>query len=601
MINSEDEDATDALVFGRLVRERREAIGWSQEALAAAALSNSTRKGYISRIENGKVPNITRETVRSISRALEISRELIPLMLQWPTVVEKTDGPSNALLEIKRQQDELVASLRNQAREFGIKEGMLIALARRYAESTPEDFDAAFAGLERALEVARQEQQVSSQHSNYASGAEKVIAEIDRLNEVGDLAGGQRVLEVEIQRLDAEEKERNATRVRLYEKGVYQSILNRDVNMAANFTLSRLSLDAATGGRSFSTELQLVISDWIKRGAEKGLNFDLEVAVVLAKHGVDKASSPQDRIDFLLLLGSAQYELGEREDRPETLEAAVNTYELVAKSRESDCTDLNWIKSIIGIGLSNWRLGERENGTARLEAAVTNFRDAIAGINKWTYPQEWALANNGLGNVLSTIGWLDPSDRGNMLLKEALDSYILALDGRERVRLPLEWAATQNNIATTYWALSERSNPVEYLEAAIRAQRFALEEYQRDLVPLDWAMAQNNLGVMLQRLGKLSGDLALLNSAVLAFQSSSQERSRDRTPIDWAQTVGNEGETLCSIAELTSDLRVAESALKLLESSVSALEAADHGPYSEYYRNQVVVAQQLIAQLRGKN
>lgn len=82
----------DAMRFGRLIRERREARGWSQEALAAEAFSNSTRKGYVSQIEAGKIPNITRNTVRSIAEALNIDPEDIPETLRWPGA--RTTAPS---------------------------------------------------------------------------------------------------------------------------------------------------------------------------------------------------------------------------------------------------------------------------------------------------------------------------------------------------------------------------------------------------------------------------------------------------------------------------------------------------------------------------
>lgn len=82
-MNTTKEDLA-AKAFGELVRERRKARGWSQEALTAEAFPNSTRKGYISLVENGKIPNITRDTVRNIARALEIDPEAIPDALRWP-------------------------------------------------------------------------------------------------------------------------------------------------------------------------------------------------------------------------------------------------------------------------------------------------------------------------------------------------------------------------------------------------------------------------------------------------------------------------------------------------------------------------------------
>lgn len=88
---------SDVELFGKQVREKRKARGWSLEALAAEAFSNSTRKGYVSQIENGKIPNITRENVRSVVRALEMSLDEVPPSLRWQGAVNETN-PNSAYL-----------------------------------------------------------------------------------------------------------------------------------------------------------------------------------------------------------------------------------------------------------------------------------------------------------------------------------------------------------------------------------------------------------------------------------------------------------------------------------------------------------------------
>ena len=41
-------------------------------------------EGYVSQIENGKIPNIERTTVQNVARALNIDIEEIPVALRWP-------------------------------------------------------------------------------------------------------------------------------------------------------------------------------------------------------------------------------------------------------------------------------------------------------------------------------------------------------------------------------------------------------------------------------------------------------------------------------------------------------------------------------------
>lgn len=156
----------DASAFGQLVRQRRKALKWSGENLAAEALGNPDRKGMISQIENGKIPNITRETVKKVAQALSLDVENIPASLRWSEAVEVVKDTNTVVHEVQattekvaETTEKLVKLLSEQAQSFKIKEGLLIALARRYAAGSPSGFDAAYAGLEHALEVAAQDRE----------------------------------------------------------------------------------------------------------------------------------------------------------------------------------------------------------------------------------------------------------------------------------------------------------------------------------------------------------------------------------------------------------------------------------------------------------
>ena len=59
--------------------------------------------------------------------------------------------------------------------------------------------------------------------------------------------------------------------------------------------------------------------------------------------------------------------------------------------------------------------------------------------------------------------------------------------------------------ATPLRTLGEREVDTERLEQAVGANRAALEEYTRERVPLHWAAAQNNLGNALKALGEARG------------------------------------------------------------------------------------------------
>ncbi|MEM7729963.1 MAG: tetratricopeptide repeat protein, partial [Pseudomonadota bacterium] len=119
-----------------------------------------------------------------------------------------------------------------------------------------------------------------------------------------------------------------------------------------------------------------------------------------------------------------------------------------------------------------------------------------------------------------------------------------ALQEHTRERVPLDWAATQNNLGNALLSLGERESGTARLEQAVAAYRAALKDYTRERVPLGWAMTQNNLGNALRTLGKRESGTARLEQAVAAYRAALQERTRERVPRDHAFTLG--GLSLCA-------------------------------------------------------
>ena len=91
----------------------------------------------------------------------------------------------------------------------------------------------------------------------------------------------------------------------------------------------------------------------------------------------------------------------------------------------------------------------------------------------------------------------------NGALVSAIECYkrLVALAPRERV--PLQWAATLNNLGAALVTLGAReSSGTEKLEEAVAVYREVLEERTRERLPLDWAKTQSDLATALLRLGE---------------------------------------------------------------------------------------------------
>jgi len=84
---------------------------------------------------------------------------------------------------------------------------------------------------------------------------------------------------------------------------------------------------------------------------------------------------------------------------------------------------------------------------------------------------------------------------------------------RTRDRVPLDWAATQNNLGNALRTLGERQSGTERLEEAVAAFREALKEWTRDRVPVQWASTQVNLGIVYIAFFEKTGDAARRDTA----------------------------------------------------------------------------------------
>ena len=229
------------------------------------------------------------------------------------------------------------------------------------------------------------------------------------------------------------------------------------------------------------------------------------------------------------------------------------------------------VKLVLADSLST--LGEQSGANPPLEEAVVRYREVLTHYTREKVPLNWAATQNNLGAALASLG---ERESGTERLEEAVGAYREALKEYTREKVPLDWAMTQNNLGATLARLGERESGTERLEEAVGAYREALKEYTREKVPLDWAATQNNLGAALRRLGERESGTKRLEEAVGAYREALQEYTREKVPLDWAMTQNNIGTALQSLGER-------ESGTARLEQAVEAYRAA----LEEYTREKV--------------
>lgn len=321
--------------------------------------------------------------------------------------------------------------------------------------------------------------------------------------------------------------------------------LDRNFSGAVDLILERLMCEQ--GEVSFDA-LQVEWEDWYEKGLNERLNLELEVAILLARESLNRASTPDDKGAALNDLGVTLTGLGEREAVTERLEEAVKAHKQALVERTRERVPLDWAGTQLNLGNALMRLGQRKADSKRLNEAVEAYRLALLEWTRERVPLQWAMTQNNLGNALRNLGEREDGPVKQLgLFIQAVEALRLALLVWTRERVPLKWATTQNNLGNTLSILGKiEANPVKALgrlNEAIEAYADALLELTRERVPLQWATTQNNLGLVLWNLGEREADsvkaLGSLDEAVEAYRNALLERTHERMPFDWAGTQNN--------------------------------------------------------------
>ena len=455
-----------------------------------------------------------------------------------------------------------------RAAEAGVERRTIFGLARRLRPDEALDFNQAVTELTAAVETAIEVSEKGARGSNLGDLVDTVLATIAAKTLAGDTEGAAREADQGFAEWERAEAVRRAASIQggiaLLEAGMRQDILRRDARAVAD-RVERLAALTCPDDASARFEAMRERQDaFYVRGHEKGINFDLLVAIEIARLELNSALNTQQRAAALGDLGNALRTLGERESGTARLKEAVAAFGASLTESTRERAPLNWAMTQNNLGLALWRLGERESGTARLEEAVAAFRAALTESTRESVPLGWATTQNNLGNALLTLG---ERESGTARLEEAVATYRAALTERTRERVPPGWATTQNNLGNALLTLGERESGTARLEEAVAAYRAALTERTRERVPLDWAMTQNNIGNALRTLGERESGTARLEEAIAACRAALAERTRERVPLDWAMTLNNLSNALRTLGER-------ESGTARLEEAIAACRAA---------------------------
>jgi tetratricopeptide (TPR) repeat protein len=248
------------------------------------------------------------------------------------------------------------------------------------------------------------------------------------------------------------------------------------------------------------------------------------------------------------------------------LEQAIKLYEttILALAPRTERPD-DWATAQNNLGNALGVLGQRQRGTRMLERSITAFENALSERSRDRLPLDWAATQNNLGNAL---GILAQRQGDTEMLEKAIEAFESALEIRTQEKTPQDWATTQNNLGAALLTLGQRKKDTKILKKSVDAYKNVLQEWTRERVPLEWAMTLNNLGTALRAIGEHRKGPRTLEQAVAAYRSALAERGRERVPRDWAMTQNNLGAALQKLGERQGDSRILAEAVAAYENAL---------------------------------
>jgi len=593
---------------------------------------------------------ITEAIKAGVHSSQTITNDILITLGNKAILVAREEGEKNRA-HTTSESDRVIATLMaainaQNPSSKAVENAAMIELAKRILP-TVETMEQALAELTNAVSIFLEMKNTIAQGTNAGELVQIVLDKMAALQAQGKFDEAANEATIAFEKWEKAEQERQESAkqqgIAFLDAGINQDILRRDAKSTADRMLRKIQLSVAIQSEHF-LKLDAVFTEYWERGRDKGINFDLEIAIEIANAQFTMAIDANQKGRAKNNLGNALQTLGGRESGTVRLEAAVDAYNAALQEWTRDKVPLQWAMTQNNLGNALKALGERESGTERLEAAVDAYNAALEELTRDKVPLDWAMTQCNLGNALQTLGgresgtarlkeavsayrlaleerirdkvpldWamtqsnlgaaltaIGERESGTERLEAAVDAYRAALEERTRDKAPLQWAMTQNNLGNALSALGERESGTERLVAAVEAYNAALEEWTRDKVPLQWAMTQNNLGAVLFTLGGRESGTERLEAAVDAYNAALEERTRDKVPLDWAMSMGNKANADAIIAARGKDCPRLRQAIADLQTVIAVFEAADHQGYLPFCRHALNRAQANLGAVSGE-
>lgn len=213
----------------------------------------------------------------------------------------------------------------------------------------------------------------------------------------------------------------------------------------------------------------------------------------------------------------------------------------------------------------------RQNTLQAMQRAADFYRGALELVNREQTPQQWAVTQALLGNVLYDAGVRFKHVKE---IEGAVVAYRAALSEYSSERQPAEWATLQNRLGEAFSYLALRGQPDKY-EDAMTAWRAALTVYSKDRFRSEWIAIQQSIGFTYLVKAELHDKgTDSLKAALATFTETLDVVSRDTDLAKWAETQLAVGEVQRRLGDRLADKDTLKAALASFEQARDAFAQA---------------------------
>lgn len=490
---------------------------------------------------------LTLEIAIELGRAIAETQEaLARIAEQNQTTHEKLDALSDVVRTI-------VAETLGSARALGLKEGEVIALARR-VEPTVHSVEEAVVQLGAVIDAYVRRRDAAERGTNFGDVVDAALREIAARNAAEQFEAGLRAGERAFAALDEQQAALTSAKVAVAQANADQARIVGNAKTFAQWIVKGLN----GAGKADFDGIFCKFNEHRQRGLQHAIRFDLEAAIALAAQLGRVATSKSEHGVAANALGSVSSALGDRTGGREglrLLDEAVAAYRDALTVYTRPEMPAEWAMTQNNLGCTRSIQGERTSGSEAIrlfDEAIAAFRSALTIRTHADMPGDWATTHNDLGNALKNKSDRTSGQESLDLLDEAIAAFRDALTVRTRANMAIEWAMTQGNLGNALRIKGLRSihpEALSLLSEAVAAHRDALTVRTRAEMPADWATTQNSLGNALKnKSDRTSGpeSLDLLDEAIAAFRDALTVYTRTETPARWAATQNNLGNALAT-------------------------------------------------------